>query len=247
MISFLACRSRPSSHGPALAAGHRVGLPLGGPSPQYGHPQLRQRPVRCSGSAGCGGRSMLITKAALGHPRLPACRSFTASTMSSQAHTSHTRGLQGIRTTSAARMASAFTREMPGGQSMTTQAYSPAAALAWRTNAPASALCTPGFGVRSGVQVGPPRRAVLGIGVQEQHPPGVRQGGGQVGGQGRLPDPALLVDYGDHRHGRAPPAVPHHPYSHAPIPPEHRCAPQGEGFSCRVFICKAAAGFDISC
>ena len=76
------------------------------------------------------GRSMLITKAALGHPRLPVCRSLTASTMSSQAHTSHTLGLQGMRTTSADLIASAFTREMPGGRSMTTQAYSTAAARA---------------------------------------------------------------------------------------------------------------------
>ena len=70
--------------------------------------------------------------------------------------------------------------------------------------------------IRSGVQVGPSQRAVLGIGVQKQHPPGVCQSGGQVGGQSGLPDPALLVDYGDHRHGRVPTAVPHHPYSHAP-------------------------------
>ena len=53
-------------------------------------------------------------------------------------------------------MASAFTREMPGGQSMTTQAHSPAAALAWRTNAPASALCHPWVRVRPEVQVGQP-------------------------------------------------------------------------------------------
>ena len=45
-----------------------------------------------------------------------------------------------------------------------------------------------------GVEVPPVAGAAFGVGVQKQYGSGLRQGPGQVGGQGGLADPTLLVD-----------------------------------------------------
>ena len=161
---------------------------------------------------------MLITNAALGHPPCPACRSFTAATISSQAHTSQTRGLQGMSTTSATLIASAFTRVMPGGQSMIIQRYSPAVALTWRTSAPASTPCTV--------------RCESGWGSTEDQPTALRWGSqsrrstagsslprtdARLVAKHVFPTPTLLVHYGDYRHGCCPPAS--HQRTYAPLYP----------------------------
>ena len=55
-----------------------------------------------------------------------------------------------------------------------------------------------------GVEVPPVAGAALGVGVEEQYGSGLRQGPGQVGGQGGLADPTLLVDDCDYGHCVAP-------------------------------------------